>query len=138
MSESKLKLEILCVSMNQNDLSLVDKMNVRSDIIIANQTDCSWFVEKKFAWGCAKMVSTQTRGVGRNRNIAFMYAEGDILLLSDDDMHYTKDYAEKIISEFEKYPDADVIIFNILSNDPRRQQKQNNTTKKLNSFLSLR
>lgn len=131
------KLQVLCVAMNQQDFSLVNRLNVSSDLIIANQTDKTEITEESFSWGKVKMVSTQTRGVGKNRNIAFLYSDGDILLLSDDDMQYSDTYVEDIISEFNSHPDADVMIFNITSTEDSRRQKENKTTKKLSRFSRL-
>ena len=56
--------------------------------------------------------------VGLNRNIALMHATAEICLLADDDMTYSKGYEQKIIDEFEKNPNADVIIFNIGTSTP--------------------
>lgn len=137
MNEMKSRLQVLCVAMNQNDLTLVEKLNVSSDLIIANQSDSNNFIEKTYPWGNVKMVSTNTRGVGKNRNTAFLYAEDEILLLSDDDMRYSDSYVDDILGEFDRHPDADVIIFNITSSDPKRPQKQNASTKQLYRFSRL-
>lgn len=133
----KSRLQVLCVTMNQEDLSLAEKMNISSDVIFANQTRITGYVEEHHSWGIVKMVSTGTRGVGRNRNQAFIYADGEILLLSDDDMYYTDTYADDIVNEFDSHPDADVIIFNITTTDPKRQQKQNTSTGRMNLFSRL-
>ena len=137
MKEMKSRLQVLCVAMSQNDLTLVEKLNVSSDLIIANQSDSNDLIEKIYPWGTVKMVSTNIRGVGKNRNTAFLYAEDEILLLSDDDMHYSDSYVDDILTEFAKHQDADVIIFNITSSDPKRTQKQNFTTKQLHRFSRL-
>lgn len=137
MREKKTKVQVLCVTMNQKDLSLVEQLNISSDIIIANQTDRTDYIEEKYSWGTVKMVSTSTRGVGYNRNIAFLYADGDILLLADDDIRYTETYVNDVLKEFEAHPDADVFIFNIVSTNGKRKQRQNKTTKKLSTFSRL-
>lgn len=124
------RLEVLCVSMGQKDFSLAEKLRIHCDAVIANQTDEMSLKEKTFEWGNVKLASTPTRGVGKNRNIAFMYATGDILLLSDDDMEYYDTYVDDILKEFDSHPDADVIIFNIITNGGKRQQKQNKKTRR--------
>lgn len=131
------RLEVLCVAMNQKDFSLVDKMNLRCDAIIANQTDNTSFCVETYPWGCVKIVSSETRGVGKNRNNAFIHATGEILLLSDDDMQYTDSYVDDILSEFDNHPGADAFIFNILASDPERKQYQNTKTKKIGRFSKL-
>ena len=55
MNEIKSRLQVLCVAMNQNDLTLVEKLNVSSDLIIANQSDSNYFIEKNYPWGNVKM-----------------------------------------------------------------------------------
>lgn len=137
MNDKKSRLQVLCVAMNQQDTSLAEKMNVSSDIIIANQADRNEVVEENHVWGRVKMVTTTTRGVGKNRNIAFMHADGEILLLSDDDICYTDKYVEDVLGAFDSLPDADVIIFNITSSDSSRKQVENRKTRKLTLFSRL-
>lgn len=129
------KLEILCVTMHQKDFSKIEEMNINSDVVFANQSDTTGYDELEFKGYTAKMITTATRGVGINRNLTLCYSSGDILLLSDDDMCYTDTYREDIIAEFEKHTNADVMIFNIATNNSFRKQKINTKTKKTN-FLS--
>lgn len=117
-----IKFQILCVTMNQTDFSKINQMNIHSDIIFANQSDTVSFDEMEFEGHSAKMITTNTRGVGKNRNLSLMYASGDICLLSDDDIKYTSTYEKDIIEEFRKHPDADVMIFNIDSNDEKESK----------------
>ena len=112
------KFEVLCVTMNQNDFSKISEMNIDSDVVFANQCDETSFKEYDFGKYHAKMISTQTRGVGLNRNIAISYADAEICLMADDDMVYRAGYAEAILKEFERLPQADVIIFNIGTSTP--------------------
>lgn len=106
-------VQILTVSMHQNDFSLVDKMNIRTNAIIANQTSYCCFNEKEYNFGTVKMISTNTRGVGLNRNIALLAAEADILVFSDDDMQYYDGTLERVKTAFLNNPKADVIIFSL-------------------------
>ena len=106
-------LQVLVATMNQKDFSLIEKMNLRCDAVIANQADCNEFSEIKNKSGTVKMITTDTRGVGLNRNIALLASEADILLFADDDMVYNDDMPEKVIKAFENNPDADVIIFSV-------------------------
>ena len=124
------RFELLCVTMHQHDFSKIEEMNVHSDIVYANQTDYTAFEEKEFAGHKAKMISTATKGVGINRNIALMYATADICLLADDDMTYVNDVEELILSEFDKFPKADIIIFNVDTDDAKRKQRIYNKSRK--------
>ncbi len=128
------KFEILCVTMHQNDFSKIKEMNVHSDIVYANQCDHTSYEEINFDSHIAKMISNETRGVGKNRNIALLYASADICLMADDDVRYADDMEEKVLAEFEKYPDADVIVFHFTSDDPHRKPPQYAKTKKISKF----
>ncbi len=108
-----MELQVLVVSMNQQDFSLIDRMNIRTNAIIANQTTQNSYDEKEYDFGKVKMISTDTRGVGLNRNIALLASEADILLFSDDDMYYYDGALDSVKNAFSKNPDADVILFSL-------------------------
>lgn len=107
------RLEVLVATMGQTDFSLIEKMNLRCDAVLANQADRNDYQER-LVNGCAvRMVTTDQRGVGRNRNVALLYAKGDYLLFADDDMVYADDCAEQVVRAFEALPEADVIVFDV-------------------------
>ena len=116
--------------MNQKDFSKLKEMNIKSNIVYANQGNRTSYEELEIEGKVAKMISTQTRGVGINRNLVLMYATADICLMADDDVRYNDDMEEKVLSEFENHPDADVIIFHFDSNDPYRKPPKYKKTKK--------
>ena len=71
--------------MNQDDKSLIKRMNIHSDAIIINQTDSfskeTWNENgNNFEW-----YNLEERGVGLSRNNALLRATGNILLFADDD-----------------------------------------------------
>ena len=107
-------LEVLCATMHQTDFSKIKEMNINSNVIFANQCDCTAYEELEFNGHTAKMISTRTRGVGKNRNLALLYASADICLFADDDVVYFDNYESKICNFYEQHPDADVVIFNFL------------------------
>lgn len=123
------KFEILCVTMHQNDFSKIEQMNIHSDVVFANQADRTSFEEKKFDGHLARMITTETRGVGINRNLALTYAKGDICLFADDDVTYNDDMEEKVLAEFDAHPDADIIIFHFDTDSDRKQVKYPETKK---------
>lgn len=123
------KFEILCVTMHQKDFSKIEQMNIHSDVVFANQADRTSFDELEFNGCCARMITTNTRGVGINRNLALTYAKGDICLFADDDVVYNDDAEEKVLAEFEAHPDADIIIFHFDTDSDRKQVKYNKTKK---------
>ena len=109
-----MKVQVLVAAMHQKDHSLLEKMNIRSDAIIANQCDHDSI--ENFEWNGHKIryLNFAERGVGLNRNNALMRADGDICLFADDDMVYTDDYVQVVTKAFEQCPDADVLVFNLI------------------------
>jgi glycosyltransferase involved in cell wall biosynthesis len=112
--EGMMNVEVLVAAMHQKDHSLIEKMHLKSDAIVANQSDYNSI--ESFEWNGYKIryLNFAERGVGLNRNNALMRASGDICLFADDDMVYVDDYVGKVQKAFEKYPDADVIAFNLI------------------------
>lgn len=128
------KFEVLCVTMHQSDFSKVAEMNIHSNVVFANQCDRTVYEEKRFDGFTAKMISTETRGVGINRNLALAYASADICLLADDDVVYDDNMEARVCAEFDAHSDADVMIFHLASTDPNRPQIQYPKTKKHGRF----
>lgn len=110
-----MKLEILATTMNGVDFSKIEKMKINSDVVFANQCDRDGFNKIEFNGHIAKMISTTSRGLSRNRNIALAHSNqnADLILFLDDDLVLNDAYENLIIEEFEKHPEADAIKFNI-------------------------
>lgn len=130
------KFEILCVTMHQKDFSKLQQMNIHSDVVFANQADWTDFAECEFEGHRARMITTDTRGVGINRNLGLMYAQGDICLFADDDVTYGDDMEEMVLAEFDAHPDADIIVFHFESDSEKKQIKYSRT-KKCSRFTRL-
>ena len=129
-----LSFEILCVTMHQTDFSKIQSMNIHSNVIFANQTDETSLKTLEFENHKATMISTETRGVGKNRNIALLNASADICLMADDDVVYSDNLERKVVGEFEQHPDADVFIFNLETDEKNRKQRMYNKTVKCSKF----
>ena len=127
-----LTFELLCATMHQTDFSKIKEMNIKSDVVFANQCDHTSYEEVEFDGHVAKMISTETRGVGKNRNLALMYATADICLFADDDVTYLNGYEETVCKFYEDHPDADVVIFNFkVSRNGSNPKETISKTKKL-------
>lgn len=131
------KFQILCATMHQKDFSKLSQMNIHSDVIFANQADRNEFEQLQFEGHTAKMITTDTRGVGINRNIALLQASADICLLADDDVTYHDDVEATVLKEFERYPDADMIIFNCSTDDTSRKQIEHKKNSKCRFYSRL-
>ncbi len=134
-----MKLQVLIATMHQKDHSLLEKMNIRSDAIVGNQCDGRHDSEQ-FEWNGHQVqyLNFSERGVGLNRNNALMRAEGDIILFADDDVVYNDDYVEKILSAFDKYPEADLITFNVTSLNVERPAYMDKKDHRLHLYNCLK
>ena len=102
-------------------------MNIRSNVVFANQADRTSFEQVDFDGFSAKMITTTTRGVGKNRNLALTYADAEICLFADDDVKYVDNVEELVVGEFEKHKKADVFIFHLDTDDKDHKQKKYKT-----------
>ena len=105
------KIEVLVTTMFQKDTSKYESMNLQTDAIIANQSDDCFYIEERKGDSTVKMVTTNTRGVSRNRNMALAYATAEYVMFADDDQVMVDNYEKVIEDEFRKCPNADAIKF---------------------------
>lgn len=117
-----MKIQVLVATMHQTDHSLLEKMNLQTDVIVGNQCDRNEVEEFEWNGHRIQYLNFAERGVGLNRNNALMRADGDVCLFADDDMVYVDDYVEKIEAAFRDHPKADVIVFNLIEKDSGRKQ----------------
>lgn len=115
-----MRVQVLASVMGQNLEEIAERMQLRSDAVIINQCDRLDYREMEYQGHLLRFYSFPERGVGRSRNEAILRADGDICLFSDQDIVYQPGYEEAVAEEFEKNPDADMIIFNITVEESRR------------------
>lgn len=106
-------LQVLVATMNQSDYSLLDKMNIQSDVIVGNQCEQNRIATFTYNGNRVKWLSFAERGVGLNRNNTLIRANADICLFADDDVVYDDNYSHTIVKAFREKPDADIILFNL-------------------------
>ncbi len=58
-----------------------------------------------------KIVASDTKGLSKNRNIALSNATAPLLLVSDDDVVYTKERLHAVIDAFDTHQEADILTF---------------------------
>ncbi len=118
-------IQVLVATVDQDDCSLVEKMNLQTDAIIGNQCSRNEVVETDYKGHSIKWFSFNERGVGLNRNNALMRANADIVMFADDDMIFVDNYDAIVKAAFQKIPQADVIIFDLKYADkPRKPIKK--------------
>ena len=132
-----MKIQVLVAAMNQNDHSLVEKMNISTDAIIGNQCDYNSVECFEHNGNRIQYLNFNERGGGLNRNNALMRADGDILVFADDDEVFVDNYVELIEKAYKEIPHADAIIFNIttIGDDCGRRNVEN--IKQINIFNAL-
>lgn len=118
-----MKLEILVSAMNQNDMSLVKKMNLKTDALIINQCDRDKSEEMQINSINIRMLSYNERGLSKSRNRAIENANGDICLIADDDVSYYDGIEDQILSIVESNPDTSIYVFR-LDNHRKNKYKQ--------------
>lgn len=115
-----MRIQVLTAAMHQTDHSLVEKMNIKTDAIIANQCDVNSIEQFSVGKQNITYLNFAERGVGLNRNNALMRANADVCLFADDDMVYEDDYVQTVEKAYAEFPDADVIIFNLIEKEAKR------------------
>lgn len=107
-----MRVEVLVSVMNlKNTEVLLKQMQIASDVLIINQCNKNEDEFYKNNEYTVRVISTTTRGLSLSRNMALDNAIGDICLLCDDDEVLYSDYREKIVQEFIRNPEADIICF---------------------------
>lgn len=108
-----MKLQVLVSSVNQEIMTLADRMHLQTDAIIVNQTDHFGYEEYMHNGRRIQCYEFQEKGVGLSRNNALLRAEGDIVLFSDEDIVYDTGYERRILDAFAAHPEADLLLFNM-------------------------
>lgn len=109
-----MKILVLVTTMNQKDEGRYKEMNLQTDAIIANQSDEEWVKNYHIDGHDVKLVTTKTRGLSKNRNIALDNIWNcDVIIFLDDDLIFYDCYEKMVIKEFRDHPEADAIRFNL-------------------------
>lgn len=132
-------LNVLLSAMHLDNENYIDTLNICSNAVIINQCDRS--SSKDVMHRCidgtehdVTYIETTNRGLSNSRNMAIDNAKSDICILCDNDVEYVTGYERMIMSEFDKYKDADVIVFYIRR--PERLQPNYNKPRKM-GYLSV-
>lgn len=112
-----MKLQFLISAVKEDVSTLAERMNLQADAIIVNQCECNEYQEyehKVKEYSCRiRCYSFAERGVGLSRNNCLMRADHEISVFADEDIVYYPGAALAIQAEFDKNPDADMILFNM-------------------------
>lgn len=128
-----MKIQMLVSAVNQDVTALAERMNIRTDAIVINQCGMFDYTEYEYDSHRIQCYSLKERGVGLSRNSALMRAEAEISVFADEDIRYEDGYEERIAAGFEKYKDADMILFNVKV-APSRRTYWNEKVKRIRWF----
>lgn len=113
-------LEILVSTMQQTSLSFLEKIFSATkikdfDVLVINQTNEEQILKSENKH--VRVINSIEKGLSKSRNLALENASGDICLLADDDVVYVNNFKEIILSAFNKHKNADIITFQMKSDD---------------------
>ncbi len=114
-----MRLQLLVAAMHTEALALAEAMKIDSDAIIVSQGENYAFETLEYHGHKIQYFAMAERGVGLSRNTSLLRADGDICLFADEDIVYEKGYEQMVISEFEKHPEADMLVFNVQAAEGR-------------------
>ena len=134
-------IEVLLSVMNiKNKEEFKEKIkenNIKSNVLAINQVNN---IKYKFDYveknKC--IYSYMERGASNSRNRLLENANGDICIFADDDVVFDNNYEEIIINEYDKNPDADIIVFYVKSMGKEREKNKKIENKKINSLDIMR
>lgn len=134
------KVEVLLSIMNRTDSieQIIHRTKIKSKAVIINQCSDLNFVTTINNGDEIKYLSIPEKGVGLSRNNALLRSSGDFLLFADEDEILATNYDKIIMSAFEKIPDADMIIFNIVSRNKNNPCHRIKKTKRVHRYNSLK
>ncbi len=116
-----MNIEILVSTMNINGLSqfqeLMKNMNIHKDALVINQ---NWKDNLNYydQLNNIKLLTFKENGLSKSRNRLLENCTKNICILADDDLIYENDYENIVLNAYKEYPEADIIVFYVESDNP--------------------
>ncbi len=110
------KINVLLSAMFLENENYIDELKICSDTVIINQCDRETekvLNRRAFCDNSQNVtyIETKDRGLSKSRNLAIENAKEDICILCDNDVVYVEGYEKIITDAYNKYSDADLIVF---------------------------
>ena len=80
-----MRVEVLISAMNVEDINFYKKFNLECDALIINQAGRNSYEETYDGDKKIRMITTDTKGLGKSRNLALLNSTADIVIFADDD-----------------------------------------------------
>ncbi len=106
-----MRVEVLISAMNVEDINFYKKFNLECDALIINQAGKNAYQEVYDEGKKIRMITTDTKGLARSRNLALLNSTADIVIFADDDEVFEDGYLERVKDGFIEYPDVDFFVF---------------------------
>lgn len=112
------RFQVLLSILDMDDINYIDSLKITGSAVVVNQCSDDEISEvtRRSVNGsdqAVMYVKTKQRGLSRSRNMAIENSDAEICILCDNDVVYEDGYEEMILNEFDKRPDADIIVFYI-------------------------
>ncbi len=105
-------IEHIISTMNREDFSFLNNLCLKTNALVVNQNCPDGLYDFELSEGVkVRTISTPEKGLSRSRNKLLQNAEGDVCIIGDDDVEYLDGYLDIIKNAYERYPDADIIVF---------------------------
>ena len=122
----KRKVQVLVATMNQmSHRELLSSMNITGSAVVINQVTDSRKKLRDLEHRKSGVIfaSFFEKGLSRSRNRALAASSADICVVADDDLRYIDGYEDVIRSGYTKYPDADIIAFEVDYSNEKKNKK---------------
>lgn len=129
--------EILVATMNRTNLDFLASMFPNNhfseySILIINQSNNTALSS---IYPSVRIINSTSVGLSKSRNLAINNANGKILLITDDDVVFQKNFVSKIITTYNKNENATVINFAaVIGTGSYLKKYPANSKKQLNTF----
>ena len=90
------------------------------EYLVSWQTDGKYKTPETLHRNDFTIVTSNTKGISINRNVAISHATAPLILISDDDVVYSEDGLTEVIKGFQAHPEADIIAFKYESSNSNK------------------
>lgn len=133
-----MRVEVLISAMNVEDISFYKKFNLECDCLIINQAGKNSYEEIEEDGKNIRMITTNTKGLARSRNLALLNSTADIVIFADDDEVFEDGYLQRVKDGFISHPDVDFFVFRTIVYQEGKEIIKVKENKDLKFYNSLR
>ena len=134
-----MEIQYLISTMDRDSISFFENMNIKSNALIINQYGKDKYIhEISRSISNIEVINANERGLSKSRNKALENAQGEICVICDDDVTYTEEASQIILNAYSEFPDADIIVFQLLNSQGKPYKNYSSFPQKINFLKSLK